>query len=245
MTERSPDKAIHLLVVAPFPLSREGLKLVLSRLASAEAQVEVIDGDTLDAALSAMTSSVEPDALLVSSSSPIETRLTIKRLRQSHPGSSIVVLVNEYEPEALLPLYKSGVRAVIAKSCSLATVVSAVRLVIAGGTYYPEAMIDMLCMPVATDRAAAGAWRPLPIPAPWNLRPRQTSVLQLLLEGRSNHEIGMALGLRLGTVKNYVTAVLKHLGARNRVEAVLLAQQLPMHTAEFNLTANTTGPVDP
>jgi DNA-binding NarL/FixJ family response regulator len=47
--------------------------------------------------------------------------------------------------------------------------------------------------------------------------------LALLGEGKSNREIGGALGISEGTAKLHVAAILRALGAANRTEPALLA----------------------
>jgi DNA-binding NarL/FixJ family response regulator len=51
-----------------------------------------------------------------------------------------------------------------------------------------------------------------------SLTHRQQSVLALLLEGRSNKEIARALGLSVGTVKNYVSALLRSTNVKTRAQ---------------------------
>ena len=53
--------------------------------------------------------------------------------------------------------------------------------------------------------------------------PRQLDVLRLLGEGQSNKVIARGLGLSPSTVKVHLGAVFRVLGARNRVEAAVLA----------------------
>jgi DNA-binding NarL/FixJ family response regulator len=48
----------------------------------------------------------------------------------------------------------------------------------------------------------------------------------LLAEGLTNREIGQRLHLTEGTVKNYVTAVLQKIGARDRTQAALRGRDL-------------------
>ncbi|NOZ72188.1 MAG: response regulator transcription factor, partial [Chloroflexi bacterium] len=51
-------------------------------------------------------------------------------------------------------------------------------------------------------------------------------VLRLLAEGLTNREIARRLFLAEGTVKNYVSNILGKIGARDRTQAALRAQEL-------------------
>ncbi|MFB6398222.1 response regulator transcription factor [Polymorphospora lycopeni] len=55
------------------------------------------------------------------------------------------------------------------------------------------------------------------------LTPREQEVLLLIGEGLSNPEIAGRLFLSEGTVKAHITSILRTTGARNRVEAALIA----------------------
>ena len=66
------------------------------------------------------------------------------------------------------------------------------------------------------------------IPHDLLLTRRQTEVLGLIMEGKSNKAIGRALGLSEPTVKHHVTAVLKALQATSRTEVVIaMAARIP------------------
>lgn len=64
------------------------------------------------------------------------------------------------------------------------------------------------------------------------LTEREKAVLALLGAGASNAEIGAQLHLVEGTVKGHVSAILAKLGARNRVEAAVIAHRAELVTAE-------------
>jgi DNA-binding NarL/FixJ family response regulator len=55
------------------------------------------------------------------------------------------------------------------------------------------------------------------------LTTRERSLLAILAEGESNRGIATALGLSVGTVKNYLTAIYEKLGVENRTKAVVWA----------------------
>jgi DNA-binding NarL/FixJ family response regulator len=57
------------------------------------------------------------------------------------------------------------------------------------------------------------------------LSPREREVLELIVNGRSNKEIGADLGVAENTVKNHVKVVLEKLGVQDRVQATTRAIQ--------------------
>jgi two-component system response regulator DesR len=57
------------------------------------------------------------------------------------------------------------------------------------------------------------------------LTERERAVLRLADEGRSNKEIGRALALSPGTVRNYLSEAAAKLGAANRIEASRIARE--------------------
>jgi transcriptional regulator EpsA len=68
----------------------------------------------------------------------------------------------------------------------------------------------------ALPRAAAQA----------RITPREAQILAWVREGKSNQEIGEALGISALTVKNHIQKILRKLGASNRAHAVAMAMQM-------------------
>jgi DNA-binding NarL/FixJ family response regulator len=56
-----------------------------------------------------------------------------------------------------------------------------------------------------------------------HLTPREKQILSILVQGRSNKEIGNKLDLSEKTIKHHLTNILQKLRVRNRVEAALMA----------------------
>jgi len=57
------------------------------------------------------------------------------------------------------------------------------------------------------------------------LTSRQAEVLDLAVQGRTNAEIGRALGIRTGTVETHMTKALARLGVQNRTAAANLIHE--------------------
>jgi DNA-binding CsgD family transcriptional regulator len=53
------------------------------------------------------------------------------------------------------------------------------------------------------------------------LSPRELAVVKLLLEGKSNKQIALQLGITEGTVKNHVASIMRKLKAANRTDVVV------------------------
>lgn len=83
-----------------------------------------------------------------------------------------------------------------------------------------ESVIDPRVAAAVVDRLRSPGDQPS-----HNLSPHQFSVLQLMSQGFSNREIADRLFLSENTVKGYVQEVLRRLGAKNRVEAVMIASR--------------------
>jgi len=77
-------------------------------------------------------------------------------------------------------------------------------------------------MVTLVESAAPSAKLDLPV----RLTARETDVLAMMATGLNNREIGDALELSEGTIKNHVSSILSKLGVRDRVRAVLRGLEL-------------------
>ena len=77
---------------------------------------------------------------------------------------------------------------------------------------------------VCARLAAADAGPPRGAQAP-PLTPREVEVLVIVAEGATNAAVASRLGLRPETVKAYLRAAMRKLGARTRGEAVAVARR--------------------
>jgi len=109
---------------------------------------------------------------------------------------------------------------------------SAVRLVLAGGVFVPQMMLSgMPAQPAFAAQApsaeAPGAGRSTSLDQLRGLlTERQIDVLRLLSQGKPNKLIARDLGISEGTVKIHLAAIFRALDVRNRTEAVVAARGL-------------------
>ena len=129
-------------------------------------------------------------------------------LRRRHPGTKVVILTTFGRPGFLRRAMEAGAAAFMVKDAPAARLAEAVRRVLAG-----ERVID----PDLAAAALADGVNPL--------TGRERDVLAASADGSVNAEIAEKLSLSEGTVRNYLSACIQKTGARNRAEAVRIAQE--------------------
>lgn len=192
---------------------RVALKVALSPLGPG---VEFVEAPSAEAALAAAGANPDLDLVLIDVNMPGMGGVEgVRRLRAAHPALPLIACSAAEDAGLVRSLLALGVAGFIPKSDSTQVILQAVKLVLAGGTYVPPRLLAG-----EAARAPAGAGR---IEA---LTPRQHDVLRLLAEGKPNKLIARSLEISEATVKVHLLAVFRVLGARNRTEAVVIAQRL-------------------
>jgi DNA-binding NarL/FixJ family response regulator len=156
--------------------------------------------------------------LIMPGSGPVDG---IRRLVEAAPDTPILVVTGNDEDEVLLALIRLGVAGFAPKTSKSAVIEAAIRLVLAGGRYLPPRLAE-----IATRDAAPGAPPPQPGQSLARLTERQADVLRLIATGGSTKEIARELDLSPATIKAHTAAAIAALGAANRTEAVVRAQQM-------------------
>jgi len=147
----------------------------------------------------------------------------LKELRDRYPSLPIVVLSALQDRNSVTRALDLGALGFIPKSAQRAVMLSALQLVFAGGVYIPPEILRRE-ESAGKMQQSTGDGRP-PSPIELGLTERQMQVLALMLRGKSNKSIGLALDLSEPTVKNHVTAILRALRVTSRTEAIVFANQ--------------------
>lgn len=138
----------------------------------------------------------------------------LRALQAEGPRLATLVLTTFHDDGDLLEAMRLGARGYLLKDVSLDQLVSGIRAVHAG-----HRLVGNVAARLGGDLGP-----PAPGDArPDRLTPREAEVTRLMAAGYSNREIGEALGVTEGTVKNHVSVILGKLGARDRIRAVLTA----------------------
>jgi DNA-binding NarL/FixJ family response regulator len=142
----------------------------------------------------------------------------LPRLRDAANGAPVVVISGSARPGDVQRALDAGAASYVPKTAGIQEMLFALRRVLAGDPYLPPTLLASL---VPTDNQPTSSQQ-INLD---KLTERQKEVLHLLSQGLSNKGIANRLDLSEGTVKLHVSAIMRALGARNRTEAVLVAEQ--------------------
>lgn len=211
------------LVVDDHALIREALRGVLIELQS---DAVVLEAGTCSEAMTLVNQHADLSLMLLDLKLPDRDGFdAMVELRDHHPALSVVMLSAFNDRENVIKALDGGALGFIPKTGSRDVLVSALRLILAGGVYIPPDILNRSpSAPVESGEPAIAARRPTPHEL--GLTERQVDVLALMMQGKSNKLICRALDLAEPTVKNHVSAILKALNVTNRTEAVLAVAAL-------------------
>ncbi|MEK6399141.1 MAG: response regulator transcription factor [Terriglobus sp.] len=207
---------IRVGVVEDQTLVREGLERLL--LLTPDIRVVMRGSDGREGMQLLTDSSL--DVLLLDLRMPEADGMDVLREAQ-RTGAKIpcIILTTFDDDEDILECIRLGARGVLKKDVSLETLSSAIREVHAGGTLHRPALTQRM-----VERLhAKSTGSPKSASHVEKLTERELQILRLMFAGLSNGEIGYALHVSEGTVKNHVSSILAKLGARDRIRAVLRA----------------------
>ncbi len=206
---------MKILIVDDHALVREGLRQVLKGLGD---DLEVLDAPSCQSAFELVRQHANLDLVLLDYHLPdMNGQEALNVFSIQHPELPIIMLSGFMNPVLMRQVLNKGAAAFLPKSGNSDELLSAIRLILAGDVYSP---------PKATIPQASGMLGApgTDAPAP-NFTPRQEEVLQLLLDGYANKEIGKMLSLSDETVKNHVSAILRGFEVSNRTQAVMAASR--------------------
>jgi DNA-binding NarL/FixJ family response regulator len=190
-------------------LVRHGLRALLQGLGGLEVAIEAEDGELLLAALQR----TRVDVIVADVRMPRRSGIDVVRTLRARGDYTPTILVTTFDDPALLQgAVQAGAQGFLLKDAAPEELKDAIQRVAKGESLIAPATLQRLReISPATQGSAA------------RLTERELAVLRLVAGGYSNKEIGRALGISDGTVKNHLTEILEKLQARDRTHAVLKA----------------------
>ncbi|MFF5294025.1 response regulator [Paractinoplanes globisporus] len=210
---------IKVLIADDQALVRSGFRMILESRDDLEVVGEASDGEQAIR----LAEQTRPDVVLMDVRMPgLDGVAATARLTAAALPPKVIILTTYDLEEPLYAALRAGASGFLLKDVRPADLVEAIRVVAGGDALLaPTAtrrLLDRFLVTDVTPEAPAGSLD--------RLTEREREVLTLLARGSSNAEIAERLVVTEATVKTHVSAILRKLGVRDRVQAVVLAYDL-------------------
>jgi DNA-binding NarL/FixJ family response regulator len=199
-------------------LLRSGLRAILS----SDDSIDVVDeADNGRQAVQRARHGL-PDVVLMDVRMPeLDGIAATSELLAVAPDVKVLILTTFETDEYILGALRAGASGFLLKRSSPEQLVAAIHTVAEGEALLSPSVTRRLIDRVSVQPLIGGEDDPRLA----ELTPREREVLELIAQGLSNAEIASALVVERTTVKTHVKRVLMKLGARDRVQAVILAYE--------------------
>ncbi len=217
---------LRIILVDDHEVVRIGLKTLLAR----QPQFEIIDeasgaGEAVERALR-----LKPDVVVMDIRLPGMSGIeACREITARQPATKVLMLTSYAEDEMLFDAIAAGASGYVLKQIGSGELVRALEAVGRGESLVDPTLMRKVFSKVreAERQAEDSAFR--------KLSEQEMTILALIAEGKTNHEIGARIFLSEKTVRNYVSAMLSKLGLSSRAQAAAYAVQ---HRIQDHLAAD-------
>ena len=169
------------------------------------------DFELVSATLPEITAERDIDLVLLGSRGGQNLFDQMASLKASRPDLKIIVTGAGIDEETVLKAIASGAKGYVDEAASPSEFVQAIRIVQQGSVWAPRRVLSMFI-----ERVTSSPGRIFPA-GRVTFTDREKEVLEMLVAGRSNKEIGAALGIEERTVKAHVAKLMRKVGVQNRI----------------------------
>jgi len=210
---------IRVVIVDDQTLVRVGFRMILDARDDVEVVGEAADGgEAVD-----LVRQTTPDVVLMDVRMPeVDGIVATRRIVDSGSPARIIILTTYDVDEYVFAALRAGASGFMLKDVRPAELVEGVRVVARGDALLAASVTRRLLDHFVRSLPDPGT----PLPALDPLTEREVEVLRLMAAALSNTEIAERLYVSEPTVKTHVSAVLRKLGLRDRVQAAVYAYEV-------------------
>jgi two-component system response regulator DevR len=212
MSTQTAARPVALLIVDDHEMVRLGVRQLLSL----DPELRVVGEAASVAEAIAAAEFLRPDVILMDLRLPDGSGVdACREILSSHAAIRVLFLTSHSDRDAIMSTVLAGAAGYLVKDIRHDALVRAIKDAAAG-----RPVIDSkLTAPVREEMAKLAS---APASKAMVLSPQEQRVLALVMEGRTNKEIALALGLSDKTVKNYLSNAFQKLHVTRRAQAAAL-----------------------
>lgn len=196
--------AVRVLIVDDHPVVRAGLASLLRRQAGLKLAGAAHSGEE---AMEMLRRSFV-DVVLLDLRMPSINGIDLLNFLKTSDNQPKAIILSSYEyEEEIYQAVKAGARGYLSKNATREEIVAAIEEVIAGGTYFPERIVQWI-----EKREGRSS-----------LSLREIEILEMVSRGLTNKEIAGALQISHYTVRNHLNHITAKLQVADRTEAATMA----------------------
>jgi DNA-binding NarL/FixJ family response regulator len=187
---------------------------------------EILEASSLDEVLERLTDNPQTEFVLLDLSMPgAQTPTNLRSIRECFLNVRVAAISAPTSRRDILQALEAGVHGYIVRSPPIDELVKALSVIFGGGVYVPPCLADLspnlISLPEGSTEKREILPSVGPSPSVHLLTARQRDVLDLLVQGKTNKEIAIALKLGEGTVKIHMAAIFRYFGVNNRAAAAV------------------------
>ena len=208
---------IKLMLIEDCRLVRVGIRSILDEEARFDVVSEVDSGETAIAT----ASQAKPDVVLVDLGLPGMSGVEVMhKLRDLLPKAKFIILTSHEAEEDILAALSAGANAYCIKNISAHRLVQVVVSVNEGATWLDPGIAEVA---QKVFMSAYKLQQPANVALREQLTEKETAILELLVQGKTNSEVAQELFISIHTAKFYVSNLLEKLEVEDRVQAAVKA----------------------
>ncbi len=209
---------IRVVIIEDQWMIRDGL----AALAQIADDIDVVATGADGNAAVSLAAEHHPDVMLMDIKMPnLDGLEATKRIKASQPNIAVLVLTTFEDDDLIHRAFAMGAAGYLTKDIAAEDLADAITTAARGIIQLTPSVASRL-LPTSPARESQTSGEATAIA---QLTPRERDVLRHLATGATNPEIGRALHLSAGTVKNHVSAILRQLGITDRTQAAVIASR--------------------
>jgi two-component system NarL family response regulator len=200
------DQKIRIIVIDDQAVVRQGFAALINTVSD---MIVVAEGTNGQQAIE-LYREHRPDVMLIDLRMPVLSGVeAIAAIRREFPNARLIVLTTYDGDEDIYRSLQAGAQGYLLKDVFFEDLEEAIRKVHAGSRRIPAEVAERLAGRMSGSELTA----------------RELEVLQQIVAGKSNKEIGILLNISEATVKSHINNILSKLGVADRTQAATTALQ--------------------